>query len=239
MKKIAKCLLIVLAFVVLAGQGPCEQFDKLTRQRARALTVEEMIGQFQHEDPDVRRVMVLQVGEAIRGKDATARAQLAVNYLALLRADPQPLVRAAILSQLPEVMGEAALPTLTHAFIDPSPIVRRDAVASVGRLHNIRNVDFLVNLVRLDADTQVRVDAITALADYPEHPDTIPVLREAAQSPDDSLAIRARALLAPHIDRQGGGPQENAPPPADTVKEPGFWDKYFGWVCSALGLLDT
>ncbi len=78
-----------------------------------------------------------------------------------------------------------------------------------------------------DPDSEVRVGAVTALADYPDHPEIVTVLREAILSRDDSLAIRARTLLADYIARRGGGPAEDTP---ETEEEPGFWDKYFGWL---------
>jgi HEAT repeat protein len=129
-------------------------------------------------------------------------ASMALRNLADARAVPglmaalrdRALYSGSITGPL-EALGEAALPELREALLDPSERVR---IAAIGLIANLRQDADAPRLARLlkDASPTVRERAIKALVCYPETPGILQAIVEGLHDPDGEVRVAAVETLA-------------------------------------------
>ena len=93
------------------------------------------------------------------------------------------------------VLGDKrAIPALVTACSDPEPIVRADAVRTLGDLGGPPEIATLAPLARRDPDANVRLEAVYAIRKIGGE-DTIPIFIAALSDPDESVAFAAHSAL--------------------------------------------
>jgi len=93
------------------------------------------------------------------------------------------------------VLGDKrAIPALETACSDPEPIVRADAVRTLGDLGGPPELATLVPIARRDPDANVRLEAIYAIRKIGGE-DTLPVFIAALSDSDESIAFAAHTAL--------------------------------------------
>jgi len=86
-------------------------------------------------------------------------------FMLMLRPSQEPvaLVRATAAVGLRVLGDKRAIPALVAACGDPEPIVRADAVRTLGDLGGPPEVETLISLARRDPDADVRLEAVYAI----------------------------------------------------------------------------
>jgi HEAT repeat protein len=124
----------------------------------------------------------------------------AIPEVAALLAEPGVTSEAAIALSY---MGKEALPPLRDALSNSDPIVRREALRSIGKLKDRAPLDASVVVPLLireldDPDAGVRAVAATYLGIIHDMPqDAVPALAKALTDPDAEVRRSAAAALAP------------------------------------------
>ena len=108
--------------------------------------------------------------------------------------EPVPLVRATAAVGLRVLGDKRAIPALVTACGDPEPIVRADAVRTLGDLGGPAEVAGLASLGWRDPDSNVRLEALYAIRNIGGQ-DTLPIFIAALSDPDESVAFAAHSAL--------------------------------------------
>ena len=108
--------------------------------------------------------------------------------------EPVALVRATAAVGLRVLGDKRAVPALVTACGDPEPIVRADAVRTLGDLGGPPEIMGLASLARRDPDPDVRLEAVYAIRKIGGE-DTIPIFIAALGDPDESVAFAAHCAL--------------------------------------------
>jgi len=115
--------------------------------------------------------------------------------------EPVPLVRATAAVGLRVLGDKRAIPALVTACGDPEPIVRADAVRTLGDLGGPAEVAGLASLGRRDPDSNVRLEAIYAIHKIGGE-DAIPIFIAALSDSDESVAFAAHSALLSQTGQQ-------------------------------------
>jgi HEAT repeat protein len=108
--------------------------------------------------------------------------------------EPVALVRATAAVGLRVLGDKRAIPALVTACSDPEPIVRADAVRTLGDLGGPPEIATLAPLARRDPDANVRLEAVYAIQRIGGE-ETIPIFISALSDPDESVAFAAHSAL--------------------------------------------
>ena len=112
-----------------------------------------------HPNADLRRWSVLNLGR--QGDPISVDAML---LLLNETVEPSPLVRSTAAVALRMIGDKRAVPALMKAASDPNPLVRADVVSALGALGGPEQVGRLIEILKRDADVEVRLQAVGALA---------------------------------------------------------------------------
>ena len=108
--------------------------------------------------------------------------------------EPVAVVRATAVVGLRVLGDKRAIPALETACSDPEPIVRADAVRTLGDLGGPPELTTLVPIARRDPDANVRLETIYAIRKIGGE-DTLPVFIAALSDSDESIAFAAHTAL--------------------------------------------
>jgi hypothetical protein len=122
------------------------------------------------------------------------QTQIAVNLARALADDPAPQYRAHAVRTLGELPVPAASEALRAAVADREPRVRVAACAAWGQRGTDEAVQILADVLRQDADLDVRIAAVRGLENY-RTPDVLPALGVALDDSDPALQHRAMRSL--------------------------------------------
>lgn len=147
------------------------------------------------------------------------RASEAIPDIADLLSDPTYAAEAALALSY---MGAAAVPVLKGALDDDNPVVRKEALRSLGKLRERASIDPQVVIPTLitaldDSEPEVRVVAVTYLGIVRDDPAReVPALTKALE--DDDASVRAAAATA--LGAYGPSAQSALPALRKAVKDP-------------------
>ena len=108
--------------------------------------------------------------------------------------EPVALVRATAAVGLRVLGDKRAVPALVTACKDPEPIVRADAVRTLGDLGGPPEIAGLASIARSDPDANVRLEAVYAIHNI-GGADAIPLFIHALGDSDESVAFAAHSAL--------------------------------------------
>jgi HEAT repeat protein len=108
--------------------------------------------------------------------------------------EPVALVRATAAVGLRVLGDKRAVPALVTACSDAEPIVRADAVRTLGDLGGPPEVAALASMARRDPDSNVRLEAVYAIHRIGGE-DAIPIFIAALNDSDESVAFAAHSAL--------------------------------------------
>ncbi len=108
--------------------------------------------------------------------------------------EPVAVVRATAAVGLRVLGDKRAIPSLETACGDPEPVVRADAVRTLGDLGAPPELATLVPIARRDPDANVRLEAIYAVRKIGGE-ETLPVFIAALSDSDESVTFAAHAAL--------------------------------------------
>ena len=143
-------------------------------------------------DPQQRRARLQEVHKL--SQLAHGNQPGALNNLAGMMDDPDPLVRRTVASALSGLEGPEAMAVLARGLGDQDPLVRSATVASIGTMHTEDSVATLARVAAQDPEAMVRRAAVWALA--AQRSDAArQELEEARSDPDASVRQAAMGGL--------------------------------------------
>lgn len=156
---------LIAVCVVVTGVG-CGSAGRRTAlslpwQGASAAVLAERL---ESPNPDVRREAALALGRSRLREEEKEKVRELLG--ALLRRDPEALVRSAAAASLGRLDGEAGVALLSEGLKDPEAMVRADVCRGLGATGAESAVEPLVGALKRDADVDVRCAAARALGNF-------------------------------------------------------------------------
>lgn len=191
---LCRTALVAIALLTFAG---CRNYGPSRGEKMRQLFVGFVPG---HETR-LDRTRLLSTVAAVRresllriARRSDLRAESSVRLMVRQNIEPSPLVRATAAAVVRRLGMPTAIPELLASLREPNPLVRREIVTALGCLGREPHLTALQDVLRRDADQEVREAAVRAMGRIGGK-QAVTVLIPLVEDRDDLLAYAANQAL--------------------------------------------
>jgi hypothetical protein len=193
------CLLLVVGLSGCAD-GPFGNLAALNPVIRKQWAADEQLGTTFYQ----RMQELDAMGGAVRRMDAAQRQQAVQQLTALVRSDPNPLLRSRAVRVLSQIEDDATLTALNLAAGDEDPQVRVAVCQALGEARNRPALQSLARILSTDEHLDVRMAAARELGNYRD-PEAYRALATALRDSDPAMQHRAMLSLRNASGRDFGG----------------------------------
>ena len=139
-----------------------------------------------YQTPKVRMENAIAVGRQATGQDTPEQQQMVVDLARQIQTEPDPLVRAEIISAAGKFNTPLAAQVLSAGLQDTDALVRKSCCEAIGKRGDATQSAALAEVIRSDNDLDVQIEAVRALGNL-KSPETATALIAALEADDPAI----------------------------------------------------